>query len=54
MAEPNREDLVHMAQLVETGTVVPVIDRSYPLDEVPQALQLMGEGHALGKVVITM
>ena len=54
MAETNAEDLVHMTRLVEAGTVSPVIDGSYPLDRVPQALRRMGEGRALGKVIITM
>ncbi len=54
MAESNTEDLVRMTELLEAGKVEPVIDRRYPLGEVPQALQYMGEGHALGKVVITM
>jgi NADPH:quinone reductase-like Zn-dependent oxidoreductase len=55
MQKPNRkEDLVFLQELFEAGKVVPVIDRRYPLSEVPKALRYLEEGHALGKVVITM
>jgi D-arabinose 1-dehydrogenase-like Zn-dependent alcohol dehydrogenase len=40
--------------LCEAGTIVPAIDRRYPLREVPEALRYLGEGHAKGKVVITL
>jgi NADPH:quinone reductase-like Zn-dependent oxidoreductase len=50
----NREDLAALAELFEAGKVVPVIDRRYPLHEVPEALRYLEEGRALGKVVITM
>jgi NADPH:quinone reductase-like Zn-dependent oxidoreductase len=43
-----------MKELLETGKVVPVIDRCYPLGEVPEALRYIEEGHAQGKVVITV
>lgn len=51
---PNPEDLVFMKELLEAGKVVPVIDRRYMLNEVPDALRYLEEGHALGKVVITI
>ncbi len=51
---PNQKDLVFMKELLEAGKVVPVIDRRYPLSEVPEALRYLGEGHAKGKVVITL
>jgi NADPH:quinone reductase-like Zn-dependent oxidoreductase len=51
---PNRKDLVAITELCEAGKVLPVIDRQYPLSEVPQALQYLGEGRARGKVVITL
>jgi NADPH:quinone reductase-like Zn-dependent oxidoreductase len=55
MQEPNRkEDLVFLQELFEAGKVVPVIDRRYPLSELPKALRYLEDGHALGKVVITM
>jgi len=43
-----------LKELLETGKVVPVIDRRYSLGEVPDALRYFGEGHAKGKVVITV
>jgi len=53
-AKSNKKDLVFMKELLEVGKVVPVIDRHYPLSEVAEALGYLGEGHAQGKVVITM
>ncbi|NOR17965.1 zinc-binding dehydrogenase [candidate division WOR-3 bacterium] len=53
MHKPNK-DLAFMKELFEAGKVVPVIDRRYPLSEVAEALQYFGEGHARGKVVITL
>ena len=50
----NRNDLLSITELCEAGQVVPVIDRRYPLSEVPEALRYLGEGHAKGKVVITV
>src|SRR5215469_8116752 len=49
-----QQDLLAIAGLCESGTIVPVIDRQYPLREVPEALRYLGEGHAKGKVVITV
>ena len=54
MAYPKKEDLVAMKDLLEAGKVVPVIDRRYPLSEAAEALGYLGEGHAQGKVVITL
>ncbi len=53
-AKPNQKDLAFMKGLLEAGQVVPVIDRRYPLSEVPEALRYFGKGHAKGKVVITV
>jgi NADPH:quinone reductase-like Zn-dependent oxidoreductase len=52
--KPNKKDLVFVKELLETGKVKPVIDRCYPLAEVPEALRYLEEGHARGKVVITV
>ncbi len=54
MAKPNNNDLTFMKELIETGKVKPVIDRCYPLAEVPEALRYLEEGHAQGKIVITV
>lgn len=54
VARPNQKDLLFVKELLEVGKVVPVIDRSYLLSEVPQALRYLEEGHAKGKVVITV
>jgi NADPH:quinone reductase-like Zn-dependent oxidoreductase len=43
-----------LRELIEAGKVTPVIDRSYPLSEVPEAIRYWGQGHARGKVVITV
>jgi NADPH:quinone reductase-like Zn-dependent oxidoreductase len=53
-AKTNQKDLDFMKELLEAGKVVPVIDRRYSLSEVPEALRYLGEGHAKGKVVITV
>jgi NADPH:quinone reductase-like Zn-dependent oxidoreductase len=50
----NQEDLAILEELFVAGKVVPVIDRCYPLSEVPEALRYLEEGHAKGKVVITI
>ncbi|HUW08324.1 MAG TPA: NAD(P)-dependent alcohol dehydrogenase, partial [Anaerolineae bacterium] len=49
---PSGRDLSFMRERLEDGRVVPVIDRSYALSEVPEALRYLAEGHARGKVVI--
>ena len=51
---PARENLVALKELVEAGKVEPVIDRTYSLSETAQALAYIGEGHARGKIIITM
>jgi NADPH:quinone reductase-like Zn-dependent oxidoreductase len=50
----NQNDLVEITELCQAGKIVPVIDRRYPLREVPEALRYLGEGCAKGKIVITM
>jgi NADPH:quinone reductase-like Zn-dependent oxidoreductase len=48
------EDVAFVKRLIETGELAPVIDRTYPLSEVPQALRYQQDGHTRGKIVITM
>ena len=50
----NTTDLNHMIELFTTGKINPVIDKIYPLAQVPEALRYLGDGHAQGKVVITV
>lgn len=54
LAKPNQQDLAFIKELLEAGKVVPVIDRYYPLSEVADAIRYLEEGHAQGKVVITV
>ena len=54
MAKVRKEDLVSLGGLLEAGTVKSVIDRRYPLAEVPDAIGYLEKGHARGKVVIAM
>ena len=50
----NHEDLLILTELIEAGKITPVIDRTYPLSEAPKAIQYLEQGHARGKVVITV
>jgi 2-desacetyl-2-hydroxyethyl bacteriochlorophyllide A dehydrogenase len=50
----NKEDLVHMKELIEAGKVVPVVDRIYPLSEVAEAMRYLDQGRHQGKVVLTV
>jgi len=54
MAKPVQSDLVYMKGLVESGKVVSVIDRCYPLSGTAEALKYLEAGHAKGKIVITV
>jgi NADPH:quinone reductase-like Zn-dependent oxidoreductase len=54
MAKPNRQDLAFLSELLESGKVVPVIDRCYPLDQGIEAVRYLEAGHAQGKVVISV
>jgi NADPH:quinone reductase-like Zn-dependent oxidoreductase len=53
MANANQKDLVALKDLLESGKVVPAIDRSYPLSKVVEAMNYVLEGHPRGKVVMT-
>jgi NADPH:quinone reductase-like Zn-dependent oxidoreductase len=51
---PNQEDLQALRELIEAGEVSPAIDRTYSLTEVPEAIRYLEEGHARGKLVISV
>ena len=48
------QDLEELRKLLEAGTIRPVVDRTFPLDEVPEAIRYLRDGHARGKIVITV
>jgi NADPH:quinone reductase-like Zn-dependent oxidoreductase len=54
LADVTPDDLNYMAELMQSGKVTAVIDRRYPLTEVPQAVAYVEEGHARGKVIINL
>jgi NADPH:quinone reductase-like Zn-dependent oxidoreductase len=54
ISSENHEDMLVLKELIEAGKITPVIDRRYPLSEVPKAIRYLEEGHARGKVVITV
>ena len=54
IASFNQKDMMRLADLIQSGKVKPVIDRTYQLSQVSKALWYLQEGHARGKVVITM
>ena len=53
-AQVKAEDLEFLAGLLDSADVVPVIEKTYPLERAPEALRYLGEGHAHGKLVITI
>ena len=54
VVQRNRKDLESITELCVSGKVKPVIDKRFPLSAVPEALRYLGEGHAKGKIVITV
>jgi NADPH:quinone reductase-like Zn-dependent oxidoreductase len=54
IARQNGEDLLVLKELIDAGKITPVIDRTYPLSETPEAIRHLEAGHARGKVVIAM
>ena len=54
LAELNQKDLTVLADLMQAGKLTPVIDRRYKLNEVPAAIRYLEQGHARGKVVISV
>ena len=54
LSNENKEDLLVLKELIEAGKVTPVIGRTYPFREIPEAIRYLEAGHARGKVVITV
>src|SRR6266576_3165936 len=54
MADANHKDLTILADMMQAGTVKPIIDRTYPLSQIADAIRYLEQGHARGKVVITV
>jgi D-arabinose 1-dehydrogenase-like Zn-dependent alcohol dehydrogenase len=54
MAKVSQSDLKALADLMQSGTVRTVIDRTYPLDEVREAVRYLETGRARGKVIVTV
>jgi NADPH:quinone reductase-like Zn-dependent oxidoreductase len=54
LADENVEDLRYLLDLIEAGAVTPVLDRTFPLIDVPDAIRYVQQGHARGKVVVTV
>ncbi len=50
----NHEDLVVLKEFIDAGKLKPIIDKTYPLSDAPEAFQHMQENHAQGKIVLTM
>ena len=53
-AKRSQDDMLFLTELIETGKIRPVIDRSYPLCETAEAIRYLETGHARGKIVITV
>jgi NADPH:quinone reductase-like Zn-dependent oxidoreductase len=53
-SKENQEDLRSLGELIDAGKVTPVIDRTYPLVEAPDAIRYLEQGHPRGKIVITV
>ena len=54
IAKFNKPDMAVLQELLEAGKVTPVVERSYDLSDIADALNYLGEGHARGKIVITV
>jgi NADPH:quinone reductase-like Zn-dependent oxidoreductase len=54
VSSENHEDMIFFKDLIESGKVTPVIDKTYPLNEVPEAIRYLEKGRAKGKIVVTV
>src|SRR5256885_3076893 len=54
LAEMNKKDLVALIDLIQSGKLKPVIDKTYPFNQLPEAMRYLEEGHARGKVIVTV
>jgi len=54
ISKENEEDLQTLRELAEAGKITPAVDRTFPLGEAPEAIRYLREGHARGKVVVTV
>jgi len=54
VASPNKQDLLVLRDLIESGRVMPFIERRYPLGELAEAIDYVAQGHAHGKIVVTV
>jgi NADPH:quinone reductase-like Zn-dependent oxidoreductase len=54
IAKPNSEDLATLRELLEAGDVRPVVEQRYDFAQIADAMRVMGEGHARGKLVVTL
>ena len=54
VSKERSEDLLVLKELIEASNLTPVIDRTYPLGEAPEAIRYLEAGHARGKIVITV
>ncbi|HYJ06912.1 MAG TPA: NAD(P)-dependent alcohol dehydrogenase [Chthoniobacterales bacterium] len=54
LAQMNQKDLTFLADLIQSGKVTPVIDKTYPFNELPEAMRYLETGRARGKVVVTV
>jgi NADPH:quinone reductase-like Zn-dependent oxidoreductase len=54
ISQERQQDLLTLKDLIEAGKLTPVIDRTFPLKEAPQAIRYLEQGHARGKVVVTV
>src|SRR5213079_957397 len=54
ISKERKQDLEELRRLLEAGTISPVVDRTFPLDEVPEAIRYLRDGRTRGKIVITV